>query len=142
MRTVLSLALALIIAAPALAQTKKKTPAPKTLTITGCVERDESAADQFTVIDQKEGTKYRVTGKDFREYVGRLVELDGGIVIKGVAIKGGLGPNPNIAAQAGAIDPSRAAVIAQTTPAPTAAASDDIQEFRVKAIKPAGGACK
>jgi hypothetical protein len=69
-------------------------------------------------------------------------EMDGGIVIKGLVIKGGLQPNPNIAAQAGALDPSRAAVQAQTTPAPAPPTPADVQEFKVKTIKPQGGACK
>jgi hypothetical protein len=142
MRSILSFAAALLVAgAAADAQTKKPAP-PKTITLTGCVERDETTPDQFTVIDRNDGTKYRVTGKDFREYVGRLVQLDGGIVVKGLAIKGGLQPNPNIAAQAGALDPSRAAVQAQTTPAPKSPLQPDIQEFKVKTIKPQGGACK
>jgi hypothetical protein len=144
MRTVLSFAAAALVAVSSLAeaQTAKKPSRPKTLTITGCVERDDSTPDQYTLIDRKEGIKYRVTGKDFREYVGRLVQLDGGIVVKGVVIRGGLQPNPNIAGQAGAIDPSRAAVQAQTTPAPSSSAAADVQEFRVKTIKPQGGACK
>jgi hypothetical protein len=142
MRSILPLAAAVLVAgATADAQTKKPTP-PKTITLTGCVERDDTTPDQFTVIDRNDGTKYRVTGKDFREYVGRLVEMDGGIVIKGLAIKGGLQPNPNIAAQAGALDPSRAAVLAQTTPPSTPPTSPDVQEFKVKTIKPQGGACK
>jgi hypothetical protein len=142
MRTLLPLALTVVAVSSALvAQTKKDAP-PKTLTLTGCVERDEATPDHYTIVDRKDGTKYRVTGKDFREYLGRLVQLDGGIVLKGLAIKGGLQPNPNIAAQAGALDPSRAAVQAQTTPPPRSATGDDIQEFRVKTIKPAGGACK
>jgi hypothetical protein len=142
MRTVLSLAAALaLVANVSTAQSAKKTPPPKTLTLTGCVERDETTPDQYTITDRAEGTKYRVTGKDFREYIGRLVQLDGGIVVKGITIKGGLQPNPNIAAQAGAIDPSRAAVEAQTTPQATRPPGD-IQEFRVKTIKPQGGSCK
>lgn len=131
----------LVTSSPAAGQTKK-TPPPKTLTLTGCVERDEASPDQYTLIDRKEGTKYRVTGQDFREYVGRLVQIDGGIVVKGIAIKGGLQPNPNIAAQAGAIDPSRAIVQAQTTPAAAPATADELQEFRVKAVRPAAGTCK
>jgi hypothetical protein len=124
------------------AQTEKKPRGPKTVTISGCVERDETTPDQFTVTDAQEGVKYRVTGKDFREYVGRRVELDGGLVVKGVKIRGGLQPNPNVAAQAGAIDPSRAAVQAATSGPSLPPSAEDVQEFRVKTLRAAAGACK
>ena len=130
----------LLTAAPPQTQTKK-TPPPKVVTLTGCVERDETTPDQFTVTDEKGGVKYRVTGKDFQEYLGRPVQMDGGVVVKGVVIKGGLLPNPNIAAQAGALDPSRAAVQAQTSGS-TTGTTPDLQEFRVKTIRPTGGTCK
>jgi len=126
--------------APAEEQKKKQAP-PKVVSLTGCVERDETAPDQYTVTDTTEGVKYRVTGKDFREYLGRSVQVDGGVVVKGIVIKGGLQPTANIAAQAGALDPSRAAVEAQTSGA-TTGSSTNLQEFRVKTIRTAGGSCK
>jgi hypothetical protein len=119
------------------AQTKKP---PKVIALTGCVERDEKTPDQFTITDPQAGGTYRVSGKDFGEFVGRRIQVDG-TVVKGVAIKGGLQPTPNIAAQAGALDPSRAAVQAAT--AGTAAKpTAETPEFRVKTIHPAGGACQ
>jgi hypothetical protein len=140
MRLVIAVTSAILLASIAAgAQTAKK---PKTLTISGCVERDDSTPDQFTVTDSQEGVKYRVTGKDFREYVGRRVELDGGIVVKGVKIRGGLTPNPNVAAQAGALDPSRAAVQAATSGSSAPPTTPDVQEFRVKTLRTAAGACK
>jgi hypothetical protein len=66
--------------------------------------------------------------------------VDGGIVVKGLKISGGLLPNANIAGQAGAIDPSRAAVQAATNDSGTGAPVD-IPEFKVKTIKPASGDC-
>jgi hypothetical protein len=140
MRLVLAITTALLIAPIAAdAQTGKK---PKTLTISGCVERDQSTPDQFTVTDAQEGVKYRVTGKDLREYVGRRVELDGGIVVKGIKIRGGLQPSPNVAAQAGALDPSRGAVQAATSGSQLPPGAEDVQEFRVKTLRTAAGACK
>jgi hypothetical protein len=124
------------------AQEKKAPKTPKTITLTGCVEPDPAQADRFTITDRKDGSKYRVTGKDFREYLGRPVELDGGIVVKGLKISGGLLPNANIAAQAGAIDPARAAVQAATSES-TTGTPVDVQEFRVKAIRPSqSGTCQ
>jgi hypothetical protein len=121
------------------AQAPKKTP--KVITLNGCVERDDNDPQRYTITDTKAGTKYWVTGKDFREFLGRPVQLDGGIVVKGMKISGGLQPNPNIAAQAGALDPSRAAVQAATS-GQSVGPEIDVQEFRVKAIRPAGGGCK
>jgi hypothetical protein len=126
--------------APAEGQKKKPAP-PKVVTLKGCVERDQTAPDQYTVTDTNEGVKYRVTGKDFREYLGRSVQVDGGVVVKGIVIKGGLQPTANIAAQAGALDPSRAVVEAQTTGTATGA-TNNLQEFRVKTIRTTGGSCK
>jgi len=126
--------------APAEGQ-KKKPATPKVVSLTGCVERDEAAPDQYTVTDKTEGVKYRVTGKDFREYLGRSVQVDGGVVVKGIVIKGGLQPTANIAAQAGSIDPSRAAVEAQTSGA-TTGTNTNLQEFRVKTIRTTSGSCK
>lgn len=121
------------------ARTKKN---PKVVSISGCVQRDETAPDQFTLTDPSAGGKFRLTGKDFREYLGRRVQLDGGIPGKGLKIAGGLQPNPNVAAQAGAIDPARAAVQAATTASTTGNPVDVVQEFRVKNIHSTGGSCQ
>jgi hypothetical protein len=123
------------------AQDKKPPKPPKTITINGCLERDQTEPDHFTIVDTKDGIKYRVTGKDFREFLTRPVQLDGGIVVKGLKISGGLKPSANVAAQAGSIDPSRAMVQAATSESGTGT-EVDVQEFRVKAIHPAStGAC-
>ena len=121
------------------AQDKKPPKPPKTITLSGCVEQDPNVADRFTITDT-DGSKYRVTGKDFREYLHRPVQLDGGINVKGLKVSGGLKPTANIAAQAGAIDPSRAMVQAATAESSTGA-DVDVQEFKVKAIRPASGTC-
>jgi hypothetical protein len=122
------------------AQDKKPPKPPKTITLSGCVEQDPNAADRFTITDTKDGSKYRLTGKDFREYLHRPVQLDGGIAVKGLKISGGLKPTANVAAQAGAIDPSRAMVQAATAESSTGG-DVDVQEFRVKAVRPASGTC-
>lgn len=120
------------------AQSKKP---PKVISLSGCLQRDDTAPDQFTIDDPKAGT-YRVSGKDFREFMGRRVQLDGGVVVKGLVIKGGLQPNPNIAGQAGALDPSRAAVQAATSGGSTNTnANTSAPEFRVKTIHPTDGVC-
>jgi hypothetical protein len=90
--------------------------------------------------DRVGGFKYHLTGKDFREYLGRPVQVDGGVVVKGLAISGGLRPTANVSAQAGAIDPSRAIVQAATEQS-TTGTEVDVQEFRVKTVRSASGAC-
>ena len=123
-------------------QSKSSKKPPKIVTLSGCLERDEIAPDQFTITDPEAGGRYRVSGKDFREYVGRRVQLDGGVVVKGLTIKGGLQPTANIAAQAGALDPSRAAVQAQTQPKATKVDDEALPEFRVKKIQASAGGCE
>ena len=141
MRTLWTVLLTIACAATATAQSSKPQKPPKTISLNGCVERDEKKPDDFVLTDAKAKKKYRLTGTDLREYVGRRVQVDGGLVIKGVRIAGGLQPNPNIAAQAGALDPSRAAVQAATAngaPRP----DTDTEEFRVKTIRSTGGTCQ
>jgi hypothetical protein len=143
MRSVIAfLFIALVTPRVAAAQDKKPAKPPKTITLSGCVERDPSGLDRFTITDTKDGSRYRVTGKDFREFLDRPVQLEGGVVVKGLKISGGLKPSTNVAAQAGAIDPSRAVVQAATSESGTGQAVD-VQEFRVKAIRPAtSGTCR
>jgi hypothetical protein len=119
---------------------KKPLKTPKNMTLTGCVEPDPAQPGRFMMTDTSGGARYHVFGKSFREYLGRPVELDGGIEVKGLKISGGLRPNANIAAQAGAIDPAQAAVQAATNDS-TTGTPIDVQEFRVKTIRPASGTC-
>jgi hypothetical protein len=139
MRAVTATLLAIACAvAVANAQSKKQ---PKTITVSGCIERDKKTPEQFTITDKKAGKTYKLTGANLAEYLGRPVQVDGGIVVKGITIKGGLQPNPNVAAQGGAMDPSRAAVAAATGSVGTGNV-DDIKEFRVKAVRPSAGSCE
>src|SRR6185503_10332135 len=69
--------------------------------VTGCVSRDE-AGEHFTLADVKNGT-FELVGGDVRKYVGKRVEAKG--TARPFRLTGGLWPTPNIAAQAGAIDP-------------------------------------
>ncbi len=121
--------------------TKSKTKPPKNITLSGCVERDQKTPDQFTIRDAKQHRTFRLTGFDLREYLDKPVQVDGGLVVKGVTIKGGLTPTPNVAAQAGAMDPSRAAVAAQTQATGTGS-DEEMQEFLVKAVRAMSGTCK
>ena len=122
------------------AQTKpKKAPAPKTVTLSGCVSED-AATKTLTIDDDKAGS-YRLSGLNVRDFLNQRVELAGSVYeSKRLVIKGGLLPSPNAAAQAGAIDQTQIANETHGGSAPTG----DVQlpEFRVKSIRPLGTGCK
>lgn len=143
MRTTLgSLALALVLlgAASLVAQEKKAPakPASKIISLSGCVVREETTPDQYTLDDRKAG-KYRLTGVNVRDYVGQRVQIVGGIQTKRLTIVGGLTPNANVAAQAGAMDPARAAMAAAGGVA--GPGTVELPEFRVKSVRPVSGGC-
>ena len=72
---------------------KPSKPASKPITLSGCVQRGESAQDQFTLSEKKGSQVYRLTGPDLREYVGRRVQIVGGVASKRFRIVGGLTPS-------------------------------------------------
>ncbi len=140
MRPVTIVAIITLVATTSFAaQTKsKKTPAPKTITLSGCVAEDATSKD--LIIQDKSGP-YRLSGMNVRDYLGQQVELAGAVYeSKKLVIKGGLVPSPNAAAQAGAIDQTQIANETHGGSAPTG----DVQlpEFRVKSIRPLGTGCK
>jgi hypothetical protein len=117
----------------------KKASAAKPLTLVGCVGPADASDRLFTLLDSGGSAAYRLSGTNMREYVGRRVQVVGS-PSRRLHIAGGLVPSPNVAAQAGAIDPSRAAIAAAE------AGSADAQrarmpEFRVKSVQTLAGAC-
>ena len=140
-RFVLALTLVQLCMLPLGAQQKKTSDKsrPKTISLSGCVVSSEKTPDQFTIEDASEG-KFRLTGLRLRDYVGQRVQLAGAVVeTKRLTVKGGLMPNPNVAAQAGAMDPARAAVASAGGSAGTGTV--DLPEFKVKSVRPVSGAC-
>jgi hypothetical protein len=131
---------ALFMAAPLTAQTKPPAkPAPKVITLSGCVERNGSTPGQYTLSEGgKGGAVYKLTGTDVRDYVGRRVEIIGQGPRR-FTIAGGLTPTANVAAQAGAMDPARAAVASAGGSA--GPGTVELPEFRVKSVRPISGAC-
>ena len=84
------------------------------LTMSGCVTRDYTDgknANTYT-FESAEGNRYRLNGKSLSKYSGMNVQVVGVLETKKVKFVGGLYPSPNIAGQAGAIDPGKAAVAA------------------------------
>jgi len=120
-----------------------KKDATKSITLTGCVARDGADATHFTLADFTSGeTTYRLAGgADVRKYIGQRVTVSGLRVEPKVAIVGGLVPSPNIAAQAGAIDPTRAAMAAQGSEANGRPGTIQVPEVRVRAVREASGGC-
>jgi hypothetical protein len=75
-----------------------------------------------------------------RDFAGKLVEV-ALVETKGLTIKGGLWPSPNVAAQAGAIDSSRAAIASQ--PGANAGKPDlPLPEVRVNRVRTLEGSCQ
>jgi hypothetical protein len=128
-------------AAPALGQQnepKKNPPQSNIITLNGCVLNDRTQHNVYTLTEENDPTIYRLTGTNVKQYVGQRVEISA-VMSKRPVIVGGLYPTPNVAAQAGAIDPGKAAVeqmIAGSNPAgrPTL-------DLRVKSVRPVPGAC-
>jgi len=97
---------------------------------------------QFTFLDNGGGGKYRLTGKGLKNFVGRRVEIVGGPPGKGITFRTGLLPSPNVAAQAGALDPAQAAVANLPGGAADANANAPLPEFRVIRLRNVEGACQ
>src|SRR4051812_31106006 len=108
-----------LLSAMLFAQSQPAQPAPKIdpkapVTLNGCVARDYTDAKNgstYTFLSE-DGGRYRLSGKSVSKYSGMAVLVTGRIDNKKVKFVGGLYPSPNIAAQAGAIDPGVAAVAA------------------------------
>ena len=134
------LALALTCTFPLAAQ-EKQAPAksPKTISLSGCVVRGADPPDRYMLEDAAEG-KYRLTGIKMREYIGQRVTIAGAVVeTRRLTIKGGLTPNANVAAQAGAMDPVRAAVASAGGSA--GPGTVELPEFKVRSVRPVSGSC-
>lgn len=102
--------------------------ATRPLTLAGCIQPDPANPQRFTLSD-KTGTSYRLTGANLKAYGWRNVRVLGGLV-----------PSPNLAAQAGAIDPTRAAMEYQGANRPDTGKIQSI-EFNVTRVRRGIGSC-
>jgi len=127
--------------APAAASKPEPKPDPnKPMTMNGCVTRDTSSAKAYTFTDSN-GFKYRLTGQDVSHYVGQPLQIVGVMDTKKLRVKGGLLPSPNVAAQAGAMDPGKAHV-AELGGGTTGSGNPDLPTFRVAQVSAAQGECR
>jgi hypothetical protein len=143
-RGLFAAALAAIISLPAAAQQQGTASRPSDknspIALTGCVSPAPGATGAFT-FQETDGAKYRLSGKGMRKFAGQKVEIVGGSP-KGFTIRGGLLPSPNIAAQAGALDPAQVAIASQPGGTATAGTGVDLPEFRVARVRGLDGACQ
>ena len=123
-------------------KTPPSTDPNKTITLSGCVSRGEVTQGQFALSDASTGGRYRLSGVRMKKFAGRRVQVVGAPVNRRLTIRGGLVPSPNVAAQAGAIDPVKAAIA--TMPGGTNSGTGDAQlpEFKVTSVRAVGGSCE
>ena len=116
--------------------------APKEIRLNGCIARDRVPPGQFTFLENESGFKYRLTGKGLRNFVGQRVEIVGGPPGKRITFRTGLLPSPNVAAQAGALDPAQAAIANLPGGAADATGLAPLPEFHVIRLRGVEGACQ
>jgi hypothetical protein len=124
------------------AEREGRKDAQKQIRLNGCISRDGIRPGQFNFLDNDSGNKYRLTGKNLKKFVGQRVEIVGGAPGKGVTFKTGLWPSPNVAAQAGALDPAQAAVARMPGGAADAPGASPLPEFHVVGLHGVEGACQ
>jgi hypothetical protein len=114
----------------------------KEIRLNGCISKDAVRPGQFNFMDNASGDKYRLTGKGLRKFVGQRVEIVGGPPGKGITFRTGLWPSPNVAAQAGALDPATAAVAKLPGGAADAVGASPLPEFHVVRLRNVDGGCQ
>jgi hypothetical protein len=146
MKSLLSFIVAAVLGAglSAQAQSSSAPPAPskdkgEPVVLNGCVST--SAPGTFVVQDEKKG-RFELTGQKLDIYVGKRVQVRGSSE-KGLHITTGLYPSPNVAAQAGAIDPVRAAQAAMPgSPDHQGNPTAPMPKITVTQVKTVKGDCK
>ena len=120
------------------AQDQPKTPTA--LELTGCVSLNPAAGGQYAFVDTASGGTYRLNGKNLKKYAGQRVSLVGDTSTKRLKFKTGLWPSPNIAAQAGALDPAQESIARNSGGATNL--PDGTPELKVVRVHGVDGACQ
>jgi hypothetical protein len=135
--------LVLTAAGPAAQSKKEPSPASKesALTLSGCVSAKPTSDGDFTLTETSSGSRYRLTGKEMKSFAGQRVEI---VSPKrgGLAVRGGLVPSANVAAQAGHLDSAQAAIAGQPGGHNTGKSGEKLPEFSVGTVKAVEGTCK
>ena len=113
---------------------------PTNLELTGCVSLNPAAGGQYAFVDTASGGTYRLNGKNLKKYAGQRVRLVGDTSTKRLKFKTGLWPSPNIAAQAGALDPAQESIARHSGGA--ANLPDGTPELKVVRVQGVDGACQ
>ena len=103
-------------------------PSRTPMTLTGCVD-GSPMAEQVMSHESERDSRARIPGTRIPNFARW----------KGVTIRGGLWPTPNVAAQAGAIDPAQAAIAHQPggTSSGTGVARPQFRMARLRAVNSA-----
>ena len=134
----------LLAQAPAPAPPAKADP-NQPLTLNGCVTRDYTDvknASAYTFVDSNDGSRYRLSGQNVSKFSGMLVQVVGIVDTKRLKIVGGLWPSPNVAGQAGAIDPAKAAIAAMPGGGSSGTGNVDLPTLKVTRIGLGQGECR
>ena len=107
-----------------------------TMTLTGCVSPDASTPGSYTFSDTRTGARYRLSG-----LANKRGEIVVGTGARRVTIRGGLVPSPNVAAQAGAIDPAKAAIASLPGGTNQGTGNAQLPEFRATRVQAIKGSC-
>jgi hypothetical protein len=118
-----------------------KKDADKEMTMQGCVTRDTGSTQQYTFVDSTDGSKYHVSGRNVNKFLGQPVQVVGIIDTRRLHVVGGLKPSPNVAGQAGAIDPGKAHV-AELGGGTTGSGTGELPTFKVTRVSAAPGECR
>ena len=126
------------------ADTKSDPKAP--VTLNGCVTRDYTDAKNasaYTFIDNTDGSRYHLKGKTVAKYSGMSVQVIGTITeTKNLKVGGGLWPSPNVAGQAGALDPAKVAVASLPGGTTTGVGNVDLPTLNVTRLSLGEGECR
>jgi hypothetical protein len=140
-RTLTAVLVAGVVAVLAAPQVHAQFQKPTTIELTGCVSLRPDASGEFAFVDAASGGTYRLKGKGLKRYAGQRVTVVGDPTVKRVRIRLGLWPSPNVAAQAGAMDPAQESIARQ--PGGAASASEPrTPELRVVRMHGVAGACE
>ena len=143
MRTLFSAALVLlgVIVSLVVAEAQSSDAKRATVELTGCVSVTPSEGGQFAFVDAASGGTYRLRGKGINKYAGQRVTIVGNPNSKRVRFRTGLWPSPNVAAQAGALDPAQESIARQPGGSASGAQSS-APELQVVRMRNAEGNCR
>jgi len=134
--------IAAAVAAQVRAQEPAKDKTPTSIELTGCISLRPTASGEFTIVDVESGNQFRLSGKGVRKYAGQRVAMVGSPPGRGLKFRFGLWPSPNVAAQAGALDPVQEAVSRQPGGSARMADPASLPELHVDRIRGVTGACQ